>query len=923
MNLTNLSTLNLQNNNLINTDTDYDADFITWLDQNNSSWRTQNSPAYCSSQLQLSATNYNVNEGDGGTTITVTRTNSSDGTVSVDYATTDDSATSPNDYTQTSGTLNWADGDDTDKSITIDITDDSEPEDNEKLIISLSNPTGGAELGEPDTATVTITDNDTFNCNQVTEIPTTECEALVTFYNSTNGDSWSRKSGWLENNTPCDWYGVTCSGGHVSELYLHSNELTGSIPTEIGNLSNLGYLYLNNNELTGTIPTELGNLSNLKYLHLYSNKLTGTIPSELGNLSQLWLLSLYSNELISTIPSELGNLNNLEYLHLYSNGLTGTIPSELGNLSNLKYLYLYSNSLTGTIPTELGNLNNLEGLDLHSNSLTGSIPTELGNLSQLKHLHLGSNSLTGTIPTELGNLSQLKHLRLGSNSLTGTIPTELNNLTNLELLWLHSNQLCGEIPSELKNLSKIRLPDDCYSYDSCLNLDNNHLTATDSELIEWLNSHNPGWEETQTPCPYQICKLQLSSAIYSVEENQGQATITVTRTDSSDGAVTIDYTTTDDSATSPDDYTQTSGTLNWNDGEDEDKTFTIDINNDSEVESDETLIVSLGNPTGGAELGEPDTAMVTITDNEGALIKGSVTLQGRDSKPDSSWETQIRVSLTKPTETQPSYSITTTTDQNGEFEIGPVEPLEYDMRIKGTHTLQKLVSVSLTPGENLVNVGVLLEGDTNDDNCVTILDFSKLAGTFGKCEGDSGFDSQTDFNQDGCVTILDFSLLGANFGQCGAPNPSMMVQQTAQTTSGTVVMRVATPQVNIGETYSVEIQVQAGEQQVDGASAYLEFDPTLLEVVNMTSGDHLNLTLENSFDNAAGSIRFAAGKLTAPYPSGDFELVTIRLRAKAATVRTPLGFVFNPSRRTYATFGGASVFEYAEDGNIIINKYRD
>jgi Leucine-rich repeat (LRR) protein len=499
------------------------------------------------------------------------------------------------------------------------------------------------------------------NCAAVTEIQETECEALIALYNSTNGDSWTNNSGWLETNTPCSWHGVICSGGHVSELNLSSNKLTGTIPTELGNLSNLEYLNLSWNELSGTIPTELGNLSNLKSLYLYGNSLTGsiptelgnlsnleylylninsltgsiptelgnlsnltalslggnslagTIPTELGNLSNLTTLSLGDNSLTGTIPTELGNLSNLESLSLDTNSLTGTIPTELGNLSHLTFLSLSNDELTGTIPTELGNLSNLEYLFLNYNKLTGSIPTELGNLSNLEYLHLRWNDLTGTIPTELGNLSNLESLFLDDNQLTGTIPTELGNLSNLKSLFLYNNQLCEEIPPELKNLSNIPLPDDCY-YDSCLDIDNNHLTATDSELIAWLDAHNPGWDETQTPCPQQ-CKLQFSSDIYSVNENEEQATITVTRTDSNDGAVSIDYATSDDSATAPDDYTQTSGTLNWSDGDDADKTFKIDIINDTALEEDEEFIVSLANPTGGAQLGEPDTAIVTIIDN--------------------------------------------------------------------------------------------------------------------------------------------------------------------------------------------------------------------------------------------------------------------------------------------------------------------
>ncbi|MEN8220451.1 MAG: hypothetical protein ABFS56_29700 [Pseudomonadota bacterium] len=159
------------------------------------------------------------------------------------------------------------------------------------------------------------------DCNQVTEIPSTECEVLVTLYNSTNGDNWTDNNGWLETNTPCSWKGVTCSGGHVSELSLYYNNLSGSIPSELSNLNNLKSLYLYDNQLTGSIPSELGNLSNFTWLHLYSNSLTGLIPSELGNLTHLTFLSLANSDLTGSIPTELGNLSNLTMLFLDGNQL--------------------------------------------------------------------------------------------------------------------------------------------------------------------------------------------------------------------------------------------------------------------------------------------------------------------------------------------------------------------------------------------------------------------------------------------------------------------------------------------------------------------------------------------------------------------------------------------------------------------------
>ena len=124
-------------------------------------------------------------------------------------------------------------------------------------------------------------------------------------------------------------------------------------------------------------------MANLTDLALYSNQLTGSIPAEIGNMTKLEHLGLFSNQLTGSIPIEIGNLTNLKYLTMYSNQLTGSIPVELGNLINLKNLWLDSNQLTGSIPVELGNLPNITSLQLNDNYLNGEIPTEIENLTML------------------------------------------------------------------------------------------------------------------------------------------------------------------------------------------------------------------------------------------------------------------------------------------------------------------------------------------------------------------------------------------------------------------------------------------------------------------------------------------------------------------------------------------------------------
>ena len=112
------------------------------------------------------------------------------------------------------------------------------------------------------------------------------------------------------------------------------------------------FIGLQGQGLTGSIPPEIGCLTNLTNLWLYGNQLTGEIPVEIGNLTNLTFLDLYNNQLIGTIPPEIGNLTNLIHLNLSDNQLTGEIPQEVCDLiesNNLDMNYiLYGNNLINT-----------------------------------------------------------------------------------------------------------------------------------------------------------------------------------------------------------------------------------------------------------------------------------------------------------------------------------------------------------------------------------------------------------------------------------------------------------------------------------------------------------------------------------------------------------------------------------------------
>ena len=278
-----------------------------------------------------------------------------------------------------------------------------------------------------------------------------DCEALLDVKDTLRGNATLN---WAADVPMTQWEGIIVYPGttlrRVTWIALEKN-LTGTIPAELSNLTELDKLALPNNQLTAGIPSDLGGLSKLTELNLSNNRLSGNIPPELGNLARLKGMTLTRNQLTGAIPTELGDLASLQSLRLSDNQLSGAIPSELGNIGSLTALILSNNELNGSIPSELGGLSRLVTLSVSDNELTGTIPPELGRLTRLSRFDFINNQLSGEIPSELGGLSSLTLLYLSQNRLTGDVPSELGNLGKLEGLFLYGNQLTGCVPGNLES----------------------------------------------------------------------------------------------------------------------------------------------------------------------------------------------------------------------------------------------------------------------------------------------------------------------------------------------------------------------------------------------------------------------------------------------------------------------------------------
>lgn len=123
--------------------------------------------------------------------------------------------------------------------------------------------------------------------------------------------------------------------------------------------------------------------------------------------------------------------------------------------------------------------------------------------------------------------------------------------------------------------------------------------------------------------------------------------------------------------------------------------------------------------------------------------------------------------------------------------------------------------------------------------------------------------------------------------------------------------------VRPGERFTVEVQVRT-VQAVDGAAAYLNFDPTALQVASVIPGDALPEILQNEVDNASGRLDFSAAVAGAPFPESDFSLVTIALTAISAPSNSPLSFETTSPRQSDVTFDQQSILDRTLNGQVQI-----
>ena len=291
----------------------------------------------------------------------------------------------------------------------------------------------------------------------VTGTPTTatDRDALVALYNATGGDNWAISRNWLSDAPLSQWHGVsTDTSGRVTRLLLDFNRLSGALPAELGNLTNLTDMNLAWNDIRDL--SGLAGLSSLKSLDLTEIRGSQTLGAEerspldlspLAGLTSLTQLNLSQNKISDLSP--LASLTNLKSLNLVAVHIrwdasdTSTLDlSPLASLTELADLDLHYNNVTDISP--LVGLINLTRLDIRSNHISDISP--LAGLTKLVYLNGQQNKIANVSP--LSGLTALQEVVLSNNLISDISPLVANTgLGRGDVVDVRTNPLNAESTS--------------------------------------------------------------------------------------------------------------------------------------------------------------------------------------------------------------------------------------------------------------------------------------------------------------------------------------------------------------------------------------------------------------------------------------------------------------------------------------------
>ncbi len=548
-------------------------------------------------QLQFSATDYRVGEGDGAATVTVTLNGASAGPVTVKYATSDGTATAGSDYTAISGALTFNPGE-TSKTFSVTIREDTRDEPDETVVLTLSNP-ANAVLGSPANATITLGDNDP---------PPSVYFSISTSYVYENAGSATMT------------VRLSAASGYAVAVNYATSDGTATAGSDYTATS--GTLTFNPGEAIKTFSMPITDDTLGEANETLNVSLSNPTNAALGSPATATLIIRANDTLTFSLSSYSVN----------ENAGSATITVKLNAPSNVVVAVNYATSdgtakagsdytaTSGMLSFNPGEISKTFSVPITDDALGEANETLNVSLSNPTNATLGSPATaTLTIRANDTVAFSLSSYSVNENAGSATITVKLSGPSSQVVTVNYATSdgtakagsdytaTSGTLafnPGETSKTFSVPITDDALG------------EANETLTVSLTNPTNAtlGSPSTATLTIKANDTVAFSLSNYNVNEGAGSATITVKLSGPSSQVVTVNYATSDSTAKAGSDYTTTNGTLTFNPGETS-KTFTVSIINDTLKETSEKLTLTLSNPA-NAVLGTPASATLTIADND-------------------------------------------------------------------------------------------------------------------------------------------------------------------------------------------------------------------------------------------------------------------------------------------------------------------
>jgi hypothetical protein len=573
------------------------------------------------SNVALCASTYSASQASGSVSLTVVRGATATAAVSVNYATANGTAVSGTDYTAAHGTLTWAENDSTPRTISVPINNASPFSGTKTFQLGLSDPSTGTAIGSPGAATVSIAGMATategsLQLGAATYSVAQSVGSLTVSVNRSGGASGAISVGYATSNgSAVAGTDFTAASGTLSWADGDASAKTFAVP--ISNAAPFA-----DSKSFSVALTNAGSGASVGTPASASVTITGDKAAPVGTV-QLGAASY-------AVPQNVGHVTVVVHR---TGGSSGPISATYAAKSGTAVAGTDFTATTGSVWWADGDatarylwvpiINATPFSGTRSFTFVLSAPSTGGAISSPGSATV---AITGDGAAAVGTVS----LSAASDSVAqnaGSVTLTANRTGGssgaISVAYAEVNGTAVAGTDYTASSGTLKWADGDASPKTFSIPISNAAPFTGSRSFTVDLSAATGGAALGNPTTAAVAitgdavaavgSLQLSSSGYSVAQSGGSLTVTVNRTGGSNGAVSVQYAEANASADAGSDFTSSSGTLQWANGDTASKTFSVPISNATAFSGTKTFTLSLMSPTGGATLGSPTTATVTIT----------------------------------------------------------------------------------------------------------------------------------------------------------------------------------------------------------------------------------------------------------------------------------------------------------------------